>query len=189
MPEIIAENEPDYIIAGFTSKWKKYYPDYLPDTWTLKYALKKTGTVPVTFSSTADNDYHLIELSATASAAYEAGNYQFQAYVENESTGEKLFLEAGSIEIKASFMSAASNYDPRSHAQKCLDAIKAVIEGRASQNQAEVKVGDKELKYYSFSQLLTFKEYYEDQVKAEIDQARLDAGETLNNNALYIEFI
>ena len=55
----------------------------------------------------------------------------------------------------------SSSYDPRSKAKQILDAINAVLQGRASANQYHVKCGDKEIFYCSFDQLMHWKNYYE----------------------------
>ena len=63
-------------------KWKRSIDDYkASDGWTLKYSFRGTaGTIDIT--SSADGDEHLISLSPTTTAAYDAGMYDVQGYVE-----------------------------------------------------------------------------------------------------------
>lgn len=190
MSYTIPDQEPDSIIAGLTAQWKIYLADYLPgDDWILKYSLKKSGVSAINISSTDNgDDYHLINLTPEVTALYTTnGEYAYQAYVENSDTGEKYLIETGIIEIKPGLSASSTSYDPRTHARKVLDAINAVIEGRASYNQSSVKVGDKELRYYSFSQLVELREYYLQQVELE-DQNIASANGNAVHNAFLIQF-
>lgn len=189
MSYTVPDQEPDYIVSGLTAKWKIYLADYLPgDNWTLKYSLKKSSVAVINISS-SDNgdDCHLINLSPTVTTAYTVGNYAYQAYVENSTTGEKHLIETGQIEIKTGFSDSADAFDPRTHARKVLDAIEAVIEGRATYNQSSVKVGDKELRYYSFTQLTQFREYYLQQVELD-EQSEAASNGNAVHNAFLVEF-
>ena len=186
MAYTVPTDEPGKIIAGFTAQWKKYYSDYLPsDNWTLKYTFKKSGVAPLEISSSADSDYHLVNIAPATTSNYTAGDYTWQSYVENSSSGEKYLLESGLIKIIADFSSLEASDDIRSHAQVVLDAVEAVIEGRATASQQEVSVGDKSIKYMSFTQLIQLRGYYRDEIEIE----QYENGSVENNpQSYYAEF-
>ena len=85
----ISTKEPETFRAGDTVKWKKALDCYkASDGWTLKYSFRGTaGTIDIT--SSASGDDHLIEVSAATSAAYGAGLYAVQGYVEKDSDRQK----------------------------------------------------------------------------------------------------
>ena len=69
-----------------------------------------------------------------------------------------------------------AGYDSRTHAQKTLDAIKAVIEKRASLDQQEYSIHGRQLKRMTIDELLKFRVVYEREVANEIVKERLAAG-------------
>lgn len=157
---------PAEIYAGFKTSWIINNSEYSPSVYTLKYTLKKPGVAPLTLTGVADGENHLFTITSSNSAEYEPGTYYFQCYAE-DSNGERFSISAGKIEVKATLLGQADAFDPRTHAQKCLEAIEAVIEGRATSNQSSVKVGTKELQYYSFTELLALRAYYRNEVESE----------------------
>lgn len=191
MAHDVPKAEMEDITAGMTAVWRIYLSDYLPaDNWTLKYTLKKSGTAAIEISSSQDPDYpsyHKINVAPATTANYAAGQYYYQAYVENSSTSAKHIVENGVIEVHPDFASSATSYDPRSHAQICLDAIESVLEGRATKNQLDVQVGDKQIRYLKHTELLEMRTYYQDLVEAERIEDALNNGERVHN-AFYAEF-
>ena len=157
---------PAEIYAGFKTAWTLKSSEYPASEYIIKYTLKKLGSAPITLIGTADGNDHLFVISSTASADYEAGTYYYQCYVE-DSGGELFPISTGKTEVKATLLGQSDAFDPRTHAQKCLEAIEAVIEGRATSNQSSVKVGTKELRYYSFTELLGLRAYYINEVESE----------------------
>lgn len=75
------------------------------------------------------------------------------------------------LEIKQNLKYASQDYDPRSPAEISLAAITAFMQGRATAQQRHIKVGDKEIEYSSFEQLLKWKNYFQKQVKRESGKA------------------
>lgn len=130
----IPETEPASITAGDTIKWKRHYGDYLPgDGWTLSYALVKDGQ-HISLTATDNGDgYHLVTIAKAASKAYQCGEYYWQSYVDDGS--ERYQVDSGTIEIKPNFEALKGGYDSRTHVQKTYEALKAVIEQKATQDQ------------------------------------------------------
>lgn len=88
-------------------------------------------------------------------------------------------LDHGSLRILPNLASG----DPRSRARIILDAIEAVILGRATRNQRNVTVGDKTIGYMSHSELVAARDYWREEVEAEEAE---DLG--VNPQAYYGEF-
>lgn len=134
--------EPQTFHAGDTVTWKRSIADYPADGgWTLKYALVKAN-VRIQIASTADGQDHLVAVSAAVSALYEAGEYQWNAFVENALATERFMIGAGALEIKQNYNAMAAGYDARSWVKITLDAIRARLSGDASTAQLNRRVGD-----------------------------------------------
>lgn len=184
MTAAIALKEPESFVSGNTVKWEKYIPDYLPvDGWTLKYSFRKPGTAEkFSITTTASGDNHAATITATASALLAAGEWYYQSYVEKSS--EKIHIASGVLTITPDY-AGTGTIDPRTWEEITLDAIRAVIQGRATANQSSVKVGDKELRYYSFDELLRL----EESISARVDRLRRAAAGDSPLSATYATFI
>lgn len=126
MAAAIPTTVPTEITAGDTAKWKITLGDHLAgDGWVLSYALTRLGSgALILIDSTASGDDHLVNVSATVTAEYTAGDYQAQAYVTND--GERFQVWSGIIRIRPNFVTSKGS-DARSTARKILDSLEAAI--------------------------------------------------------------
>jgi len=62
------------------------------------------------------------------------------------------------------------------HAQKCLSAIEATLEGRATSEVSELQIGGRMIKYIPLSDLLKLKAYYTKAVADELKQIKIQSG-------------
>lgn len=162
----IASREPAEIVAGDLLQWKRpdLAADYAPGTYQLRYDARLEGAGSlVTITSTAA-DFAVSVASATT-AAYTAGRYQWSAYIVRVSDGQRIEVDSGSWTVAANKTTATT--DPRSHARKVLDAIKALLEGRATADVASYAIAGRSLTKMSIQELLQWKGVYEREVKAE----------------------
>jgi hypothetical protein len=158
--ETIPTFEPTEIIAGETLNWTKSLLDYpASEGWTLKYYFRGAGA-GFDVTATADGDDFSITVSATATATMAAGVYYWQAEVSL--SGEKHIVDSGQATVKASLASVTSSatFDGRSRAQKILDAIDAMLEGKASLDQQEYMIGNRSLKRIPIPDLIALRTHY-----------------------------
>lgn len=73
---------PLQIECGGTSAFLLSYPDYPPGTYTLTFVLLLGTAAPVSTTATTSGTSFLVTLTATATAAFAAGVYQYAAYVK-----------------------------------------------------------------------------------------------------------
>jgi hypothetical protein len=86
----------------------------------------------------------------------------------NHATYGKTTVDRGQVKILPDPASAGAGYDPRSHAQKVLDSIEAVIEGRAGKTDLETTLADgRQIKRISHGELLKMRDAYASKVRAE----------------------
>lgn len=169
---------PARIVAGTSLQFTRDLPDYPASTWTLTYALVKSGQ-RITFSG-ADNgdDRHLLDVAPATTAAWAAGTYAYQAILSDGT--DRITVESGTLQIVPDFAAQSSGYDGRSHARKVLDAIEAVLEGRASESdlQVQFRAADghqRMIQKCTHEELLAFRSRYQAEAARE---AAANRGET-----------
>lgn len=167
--------------AGDTVKWTKSLPDYpASQGWALSYTfINSTGKFTATGS--ANGTAFDVTISATTTAAVSAGDYYFEGYASK--AGERFRVDCGTVTVAPNITSAAT-FDGRSHARKVLDAIEAVIEGRASTDQQEYTIGNRSLKRTPIADLIVLADKYRAMVNAEDNAAALAAGRGAKNRIL-----
>lgn len=166
--------EPRTIVIGDTVKWKRSLPDYPADEFTLSYAFTDSDGNQFTVTASADGTDHLVSESTATTGAYTAGDYQWQAYVTEISSSERFTIGSGYSEIVPNYASAA--VDDRSHARATLDAIKAMIAGKATSDQASMSIAGRSLSRYSVEEILRWRSHYEALVEREERAADIAAG-------------
>lgn len=76
-------------------------------------------------------------------------------------------VEEGQVRILEDLVSAAPGFDGRSHAEKVLEAIEAVIEGRASLDQSQYTINNRSLTRTPVADLLKLRNTYRAEVRAQ----------------------
>lgn len=89
------------------------------------------------------------------------GLYVYQQKTAGAVTG------TGRFRLLQDLEHAPDGYDPRSVAEITLDAIDAMLAGRATAQQRRVQVGDKSVEYSTISELKQWREYFLEQLAAE----------------------
>lgn len=167
----IPTSEPARVNAGNTAKWLKSLPEYPASAgWVLSYELVNAAQ-RITFSSSPSADDHLVNVTAAATGAWVAGSYDWRALA---TLGSEIYTVAsGRMEIAPAFGVVV---DARSQARRTLEAIEATLEGRASSATAEYQIAGRALKYIPIPELLTLRDRYRRDVKAEDDAAAVASG-------------
>lgn len=168
----IPTNEPLEARAGATWAWTKSLTDYPASAWTLTYYFKQQGASGSYFSvaATASGADYAITVAAATTAGYAAGTWSWVAQVSGGSS-EVYEIDRGTLEILPKYTASAA-LDDRSHARICLDAIEAVMENRATQDQQEYAIEGRSLKRMLIADLLRLRDYYRAQVFAENNAER-----------------
>jgi len=162
---------PSEITQGDSLNWTESESDYpASDGWVIGYNLVM-ATRRINFESTADGDNHSFDLTTTTTKLWYPGDYSWQRYVYDST--QRITLTHGNVEIKRNFLTPG---DERSHAQKTLDSILAVLENRATLDQEEYSISGRSLKRMSISDLLSFRDIYQAEVTREINAERIKNG-------------
>ena len=107
-------------------------------------------------------------------AAYTAGDYLWQLIATKTTT--RYTIEEGWITLTDNIAVRSALYDNRTHAKRVLDAIEAVIEGRATQVQSTYMIAGRQLVYIPITQLLLLRANYKDEYSGEVATAKIKAG-------------
>jgi hypothetical protein len=162
----IPTNEPKELRAGLTWQWTRTdLSDYPASTWTLKYWFKRQGgTDKFSITATADGDAFDVTVAAATTASYVADDYTWVAIV---TAGSEAFeVDKGTAKILPRYDQDAA-LDDRTHAKKVLEAIEAVIEGRATKDQEEYTIGSRSLKRTPLKDLTMLRDKYKAEVLRE----------------------
>ena len=120
--------------AGDTWMWTLALADFPATSWELTYILV-SATAKITITASADGENHAVDVAAATTAAYAAGRYDWTSYVSDGT--DRHSVGAGSMEVLPD-LAVASAYDGRSHARKMLEAIEAILEGRATNENIDL---------------------------------------------------
>jgi hypothetical protein len=189
----IPSNEPTELRAGVRWDWTR---DLTPDIdasagWTLTYYFKKLdGLQNFSFAATASGKLFSVARTAANTQALIAGDYSWVAVASNGADLRE--VDNGKLKVLPRYDQAA-NLDDRSHARKVLDALKAVIEARATTTQRELvgfTIGSRSQQFDNQETkmlLLEFKSRYEWLVFEEENAAGLKRGEA-NQKVIKVGF-
>lgn len=167
-------SEPASIYAGDTISWNIALPDYpANEGWTLKYkAVCAANYFAIT--STADGANHAVSVAKATTGAYTAGTYTLAKYVE--STTELVTLAELTLVVKPALSGKTAAFDNRTHVKKVLDAIEAVLEGRAALDQQELTIYGTTLKRMPVADLLKLRSLYYNYYQQELAAANIARG-------------
>ena len=175
MPQPIPTAVPDSFISGDTVTWKISLSDYpASDSWVLKYRLINANS-KLDLTAAASGADHLVTLTAAATAAYPAGGYIWQGYVEK--AAERYTVGSGSVEIRPNLAARTSGYDSRSSAKKALDAMNTALEvyGQKAYVQS-YEVAGRTMSFKNNAEFLAFRSRLQVEVRGEEAAARIAAG-------------
>jgi hypothetical protein len=187
----MAYPEPTEIIIGDTITWKRRSVQAISENdngtvettdikasegWTLKYvAVGRLGVVSITASADTDNaDDFKFTATAATTAAYVAGDYQWQIVATKTTT--RYTIATGIVTVTDNIAGRSAAYDNRSHAKKVLDAIEAIIEGRASADQQSYTIAGRSLTRTPMQDLMRLRAMYKAEYDAEVSAANIEAG-------------
>tara|TARA_R100000479_G_scaffold164263_1_gene103063 strand:+ start:343 stop:933 length:591 start_codon:yes stop_codon:yes gene_type:complete len=181
------KQEPDLLVVGDRWTWRR--PDLVTDYPTADYALTYEfhedsgggGSHKFTITATETTTDYIVEIASATTASYTAGEYNWYAFITRSSDSQRIAIDEGHTKLELNF--ANTNADNRSHAKKVLDAIQAVLENRASQDQMSYSIAGRSLSRMTIDDLMRFRDRYRAEYNREIKLKRIknkqDTGNTI----------
>ena len=126
---------PREFTPGETLEWIKSFDDFPADTWTVTYSFRGAGNGFDVIGTAAGLD-HNFTVPGTTSDNASPGVYYFQAWAD-DGAGEKHLVDSGQTQVLPNIAALAvgTNYDGRSQARIILEAIDALMLGKATLDQ------------------------------------------------------
>lgn len=180
--ENISDFEPREIVIGSTLKWRRDFPAYPASEYALTYHFRGAGK-GFDAEASADGDAHAVTVTAATTAEMTAGAYYWQAVAEKD--GETFVAAKGEAKAVAGLASVdvAEVVDGRSEAKKTLDAIDALLAGRATLDQQQYSIAGggsyRMLSRIPIPDLLKLRDEYARRVAREKRRARVRRGGTV----------
>lgn len=149
------------------------------DGWEITYILAGTQNYSVD-GEVVDGQFEISAAPATTEN-WAAGNYTAFAQVEKD--GEKYTIELGQTQILAGVV-GLTGYDGRSHVKKVLDALEALIEGKASSDVDSYSIAGRQLTKMKPDELLKWLTHYKQLYKQELAQLAISQGQKPGNTVV-----
>jgi len=163
------EGEPTEVVVGDFLQWKRsdLVADYPTDEYTATYVARITGggSDEIQLEMTGHDTYYLATVQSSTSENFSVGEYHWQLEIVQDSSGNRIVVDLGDFKAIADL--DTNQADPRTHAQITLDKIESLIEGKADNDAQEYSIAGRQLKKYSFNELLDLREYYRREVAKE----------------------
>ncbi|RKR02600.1 hypothetical protein C7446_2318 [Kushneria sinocarnis] len=155
---------PDSITAGTTLSLPITLTAYPADDWSLTLILRGAGSIDL--SATPDGNTHRFAADASTTSEWPAGNYWYSLRASRGADVHE--IDSGTLTVRPDIANRHEGYDGRVHAERVLEAIEAVIEGRATKDQDSYRINNRELRRTSIDQLLKLRHRY----RLEVQQLR-----------------
>ena len=169
-PWAVLTRIPNKIIAGDTLKVTGSITDYPSSLWTATLVLN--GSATYTISSTVDGSgFQLLETAANT-ALWAPGVFEYVLYVTDIATSTEQYTVCTGQTTISQRADLAATGDKRNHFQIALDNIEAVIEKRATLDQASYSIGGRSLSRMTIDELLKFRSYYAQRVSEKKGKAK-----------------
>lgn len=154
---------PQKITAGLTFESRLNLPDYPANEWAVQLLLR--GPQSVDIPAVVDGKTSVIRATAGVTGTWPAGDYWYSLRAMRGS--DVVEVGSGQITIMPDLATAGPGYTDKSHAQRTLEAIEAVIEKRASMDQERYRINNRELYRTPIADLLKLRDLYRLEVARE----------------------
>jgi hypothetical protein len=179
-------SEPTDVYVGDRWSWKKtdIVSDYNPSLYSLSYIFRSFTDANTSISITATNvnSEFVVEVPSATTAAYPHGTYRWYSFITRTSDSERIELNSGTIEVNPNRTIASD--DPRSHAERMVNKIEAVLENRASADVMSYSIAGRSLSKMSPDELVKWRDYYLSEVAKELRAEAIKLGKGVNSKIL-----
>jgi hypothetical protein len=154
---------PTEIQAGLSVSFRVSLSDFPASSWAATLYLRSaTGKADV--AATADGDEFVFTMPASETATWSAGLY---SAVLRVSSGEDVHQPYSGRLTVLPDVAAADSFDPRTAAEKMLEAIQATLASRATTDQLKIEFNRRSLEKTPLTDLLKLEARFIRKVNAE----------------------
>lgn len=176
--------EPKTIRAGDSISWTASYSDYpADDGWALDYVIiTKDGGIKDISGAANGTDFDVV-LSAAKTKNLTQGIFRLVGRVSK--AVDQYTIYDSELRVEPNLFDDGVGTDVRTQAQRGLDAINAVIEGRASKDQENYSINGRSLSRTSIPDLIVLQKFYKSEVAKEKRALRISQG-LKSRNRIYV---
>lgn len=162
----MSSDEPLNAYKGDSLSWRRAdLTDYPASAWTLTYYFNGAAGA-FNIVATADGDDFVVEVDAATSLTWEVGFYGWQARVD-DGADAKHTVDTGRFELLTGFAGLAAT-DQRSHNRFMVDALEAMLQGKATRDQQSYKLPDgRELSRLDLKEVADLLDVYTNRLRTE----------------------
>lgn len=160
----MADLFPPRLTAGLTLRHTIVQAAYPAPDWVLSVVLRGPGAY--TLRAEGEGAAHRFHAAANVTSQWLHGTYAYSVRASNGT--EVVELATGTLEVSPDLTQLPAGHDARSHVERVLAAIEAVIEKRATIDQERYRINNRELWRTPIPELLKLRDRY----KAELARMR-----------------
>jgi len=153
---------PGEIRTGTTVSVRRSLSHYpASEGWALAvYIARGAAQGPLEVAAVADGDAHVFNLTAEDTGELVIGWRRYVVRATNEDAGLVVDAEYGYLDVVA----GADAADPRTHAERMLEVIEAVLEGRVDRAVESYTVGGRQVTRMPIAELRKLRAHYKAEV-------------------------
>lgn len=152
----MADILPDTLTAGLTFNKTVSVLAHPAPEWSVSAVLR--GPMALTLLAEADGASHAFRVTAAMSERWLPGQYAYSVRARRDD--DVVELEAGTLTVKPDLMQLSAGHDARHHVVRVIEAIEAVLEKRATQDQEKYRINNRELWRTPVADLLKLRDRY-----------------------------
>lgn len=165
MPRTVPTYEPTSATAGDSWEWDRTLSDYPPSGgWTLTYSLTGAHESVLSISATTSDlgDYFEVRVAPATTVAYTAGPYKLIGHVTDGT--DRFVVYSAPLTVLPDPATATPEF---THAERMLAAIRALLEGRVTEDVQRFQVAGRALEKMEPVELRKWEAVYADRVRME----------------------
>ena len=146
-PTTAPVGEPQIIVVGDLVQWRRtdLFADYPHTVYAITYVARQSADssgAEFTVTGSVTNNEWVFSIPSATSSSFVAGNYFWQLEIRRLSDSERVVVNRGSWDVFVDLDNAA---DPRSFAQRILDRVEALLEGKFVHDADSISVNGRTL--------------------------------------------
>jgi len=177
---------PATVTQNTTVSWYRDAGDFpTADGWTFTYEFR--GSTSLTIVCSVSDGRYLASITPAQTAALTVGDDYWWGLYAHKGTGltlERYEVDRGRLTVARTLGATLVTYDGRSHAKIVLDAIEALIQGKATKDQLDVTVGDRRITRLSPEDIEKWRAFYRSEYEREKAAEDIAAGRAHRNLVL-----
>jgi hypothetical protein len=136
-------------MAGLAWDWSVAIPAFPAPSWAFHFYLRGPGSLDLV--ALPDGAAHRFSATAAQTASLQKGIYAWQLIGADGE--QELLVDEGRVTVSIALSRLADGHEARTHAERMIGAIEAVLENRATLEQRRYRINNRELERTSITEL------------------------------------